>query len=522
MFKIIDADVIVIGAGLSGLTAAYQLLEKEQCLRVMVLESSKRMGGRLFQVPLSVRDGKSLMCFNIGGSWLSREQNIFLSFLEKLGISIVNSRTNPGKIIVEYDDNIHLLDSKCDIMNFLTFSEKVQLTKFILKVEIICRNIRQKNEPNWFNELEKTRLKTFIQRSINSEGLLLIIDFMIFLYCGVDTSQVSALFYIFFCISTKGIINQLLNETKNLYEFKMKNSSKDICDILADEIGREYILKEQRVLEISCKEKYVEVITDEYSYCCFNVIVAVSPEDILKIKFSPDLSKETHQSLTGMSSHPVTTFLVTYQKEFWQEKQLSGDIYIFDRFHRKGLIDFCWNISNLNMPVLYGRIFTSGAIPQNKQATDIYKERILEELSEFLGEEASYPTDYYEKTWYGNSCQMFCGQSGIIMNDEKRINDRIYWAGAETSAEWYGQLAGAVNSGIKAALEVLYDLRPSVLTTDDLIFLRPTQRSLKKSPREYESPIYSIMGYVANWKTYLPLSLLMIFVLWRIKLLIIN
>lgn len=35
-----DADVIVIGAGLSGLTAAYTLLEKEPNLSVMILEAN--------------------------------------------------------------------------------------------------------------------------------------------------------------------------------------------------------------------------------------------------------------------------------------------------------------------------------------------------------------------------------------------------------------------------------------------------------------------------------------------------
>lgn len=37
-----DADIIVIGAGLSGLTAAYTILEKEPNLSVMVFEANSR------------------------------------------------------------------------------------------------------------------------------------------------------------------------------------------------------------------------------------------------------------------------------------------------------------------------------------------------------------------------------------------------------------------------------------------------------------------------------------------------
>lgn len=37
-----DADIIVVGAGLSGLTAAYTLLEKEPNLSVMILEANSK------------------------------------------------------------------------------------------------------------------------------------------------------------------------------------------------------------------------------------------------------------------------------------------------------------------------------------------------------------------------------------------------------------------------------------------------------------------------------------------------
>jgi hypothetical protein len=40
---------------------------------------------------------------------------------------------------------------------------------------------------------------------------------------------------------------------------------------------------------------------------------------------------------------------------------------------------------------------------------------------------------------------------------------RIYWAGAETSSEWSGYMEGAVESGERAAREVLSDLSGVVL-----------------------------------------------------------
>ncbi len=50
-------DVIIVGAGISGLTAAYELKKKAPGLRVMVLEAENRVGGRTLSVPLKTGTG---------------------------------------------------------------------------------------------------------------------------------------------------------------------------------------------------------------------------------------------------------------------------------------------------------------------------------------------------------------------------------------------------------------------------------------------------------------------------------
>jgi NAD(P)-binding Rossmann-like domain len=43
-----DYDVIIVGAGLTGLVAAQQILRKEKTLKVLVLESENRVGGQVY------------------------------------------------------------------------------------------------------------------------------------------------------------------------------------------------------------------------------------------------------------------------------------------------------------------------------------------------------------------------------------------------------------------------------------------------------------------------------------------
>ncbi len=52
-----SVDVIVVGGGISGLTAAYELKKKSPGLRLVVLEAQNRVGGRTLSVPLKSSNG---------------------------------------------------------------------------------------------------------------------------------------------------------------------------------------------------------------------------------------------------------------------------------------------------------------------------------------------------------------------------------------------------------------------------------------------------------------------------------
>ena len=83
-------DVVMIGAGPSGLTAAREL--KRAGLSVAVLEARDRVGGRTWTDTV---DGAML---EIGGQWVSPDQTALLALLEELGLETY-SRYREGESI---------------------------------------------------------------------------------------------------------------------------------------------------------------------------------------------------------------------------------------------------------------------------------------------------------------------------------------------------------------------------------------------------------------------------------------
>src|SRR3954452_11965421 len=86
----LERDVVIIGAGPSGLTAATEL--QRAGLSVAVLEARDRVGGRTWT---DVIDGAML---EIGGQWVSPDQSALLELLGELGLETY-SRYREGQSI---------------------------------------------------------------------------------------------------------------------------------------------------------------------------------------------------------------------------------------------------------------------------------------------------------------------------------------------------------------------------------------------------------------------------------------
>lgn len=89
------------------------------------------------------------------------------------------------------------------------------------------------------------------------------------------------------------------------------------------------------------------------------------------------------------------------------------------------------------------------------------------------------PTSFTEKIWadeeYNGGCPVSFGVPGIMFTFRilRRPHGRIHWCGTETSTHWAGYLSGAVQSGRRAASEVMKLRGKNVIELEKLAFRKP-------------------------------------------------
>lgn len=92
-------DLIVIGAGFSGLQAAYSA--QQAGLSVAVVEARDRVGGKIWSVPLASGRG----CVDLGGAWINDSlQSRVWAYVQRFGLKVVKQRLEGKGVMQETPD----------------------------------------------------------------------------------------------------------------------------------------------------------------------------------------------------------------------------------------------------------------------------------------------------------------------------------------------------------------------------------------------------------------------------------
>lgn len=447
-----SCDVVVIGAGPSGLSAACQLANAG--VDVLVLEARDRVGGRTLSQTLD--NGVTI---DIGGQWVAPSQSRVLKLAEKLGLEIFQT----------YEDGDGLVLSESVVSRFSGVSRhdeeavSVDIEQARQKIEDLAASIPL--DAPWQHPeaqfLDRLTYAEWIEQNLKTDFGKWLFNFNAPGVFSVDASELSML-HVAFYFGAGGGFGVVTGTRGGGQDSRFHTGMQQLSIGLAKELGSR-ICSNEVVIKIEQSDTGVRVVSETSETIAKYVIVAISPTLAGRIRYQPAMTAARDGLMQRMPMGTAIKMMLIYDKPFWREDGLSG-FALTDRDVPQLIYDN--SPEDGSCGILLG--FTEG-LPARRWITEAPEIRMAEAIKTAVacfGERASKPLDFIDKSWteeeFSRGCYagtMTPGTWTTFGHALRTPVGRIHWAGTETATFWNGYVEGAIQAGERAADEVLAQLR---------------------------------------------------------------
>ncbi len=469
-----DVDVVIVGAGMSGLAAGDALqqimslmkLSDDQKLDYVVLEASERFGGRV----LTQEPEQGYL--DVGGQYLGASQSYTNTLVERFGIETFRTwlpqdkhsvyQSQAGRLTLFYRD-YPLTD---DI-----FSAIAEIEALVLMVKAnlsepwkapAARYLDSMSVEDWTKE---TKLYAF-----GRELMTLAIRAAF----SVEPSEISMLYLVHYA-ATCGSFRAFMNVNGGGDAIRLTRGMHSMAQCLVGEIGEGRVHYNQVVERIVQDEATgrarVYVRGSDVPWSAERVIMAMSPcVSVKNIAYDPPLDPRRVTLAEGAPMASTIKGFLRYERPWWRE--------LFTGYALSAKGPACWVMDNTwknpdNGDYQFAALMTFisgqpardwGAKSQDERRAAL--EEQVQQLFGWRGIKAPKAIAYVEQdwardTWAGGGPAGCFGPNVLSIYGEvlRAQSGLIHWAGSETATEWMGgYVNGALQAGVRAAGEVADEL----------------------------------------------------------------
>lgn len=438
-------DVVIIGAGLSGLTTARDLLNAG-CESFMVLEARNRVGGRTYNHEL----GNGVVS-EAGGQWIGPGQTAVADLAHELDVKTFPTYYEgkavymAGNALVEHD----------------TAGGPGFDPKLIEKLNDLSRKVPSK-EP-WTApeaaELDKLSVGDWLAKE--GVGLVDRVGFnaTMSLSFGSTPAGMGLLHYLSIINTSENSLEKLEGIKDGAQETRFVGGSQILSIRMAEILGERVKLSSPVRRIVGWDRDVVDLHTDQGIVRARQVVMAINPALCNQIAFEPALPEGRAELQRRWPAYaPLRKTVHVYAKPFWRNEGLNGQIVQTD-----GPVIFAYDNSPPDASVgVINAFVRSGSLPST---TDAARDTLSAIYAKALGDEALHPTQFHDQDWgkvdpWSLTCLSpippgFWTAWGRYL---KPAVGRLIWSGAETADYWAGAMDGAVRAGHHAALQALQAL----------------------------------------------------------------
>jgi monoamine oxidase len=457
-----SADVIVVGAGLAGLTAARQIVKAGRS--VIVLEARDRVGGRVLNHSLGNGDYSEL-----GAMFIGPTQDHIKALAQEVGVGTFPTYNTGNNVFwangrrLEYPNNTPFGTAPPDPVVAADIAAAVAQLDQMSQSVPVDQPWTSSSAEEWDRQTLDTWLREHTSGSSEFMAVTSAATEAIF---GCEPRELSLLYTLFYIAASgneqnAGTFERNFNTADGAQENRFVGGAQNVPLKVATALGSRVSLSAP-VRRIEQTSTGVTVVADPFTATGKRVIVAIPPTLAGRIDYSPALPPLRDQLTQHMPQGTLMKFEAIYDRPFWRDKGLTGQA-----VSENGPIKVTFDTTpqDGSPGIMMGFIGGHEArVWEDRTASD-RRTAALQNLADYFGSEALNPRDVVEFNWstevWNRGCPVAVLAPGTLLDFGTALRTpvaRIHWAGTETSTYWNGYMDGAVRSGERAAQEALAGL----------------------------------------------------------------
>jgi monoamine oxidase len=452
------ADVVVVGAGFAGLTAARNLVGWGKS--VIVLEARDRVGGRVWNHDLGGGQVSER-----GGTFVGPTQDRLMTLAQHVGVGTFDVYDTGQNVYVAdgnrstYSDTGPLGTAPPDPTTLAEVTSAVALLDQMSTEVPVYAPWQASNAASYDGQT----LETWVKQHSASPRFFELVSAATRPIFGAEPRELSLLFTLFYIASSgnennPGTFERNFDTRGGAQQSRFIGGSALIGLKVAAEMANRVVLNSP-VRRIEQTSSGVSVISDLMTVSAKQVIVAVPPTLAGRIDYEPILPFERDQLMQRYGQGTLTKVAAVYDRPFWRDAGLTGAA-----LDTGGPVSATFDDSppSGSPGVVFGFVGGDYARKYNAMSPSDRSSAVLSQFANFFGPQAKNPVSFFDTSWSGEQwtrgCPVGIPSLGTLLAYGPWIRQpvgRIHWAGTETSTYWNGYMDGAVRSGERVTDEVL-------------------------------------------------------------------
>jgi monoamine oxidase len=450
--------VVVVGAGLAGLSAARSLVKAGRS--VVVLEARDRVGGRTLNHALG--GGKVV---EVGGEFVGPTQDYAIALADQLGVKRYPAYQNLKSAYINGQGQVSYYTGDLPPAGI---TGTVDLVQLVTEIDNLASQIPVDKPWTWSKaaEYDYQSADTWIRaNAADPETAIELVELFLDSAIGGIAAEVSMLYLLAQVAGmgdaqNVGTIERGISSQGGAQDSRLIGGTQELSTRAAGQLGNRVVLSSP-ARRIEQGGNGVTVVADKGVWKAKRAIVAVPPQLAAEIDYTPLLPAIQDAMRRRMTLGTLMKIHAVYPEPFWRKDpgvwmalKIGGVVpEMFDNTPPEG-----------TPGVLMG---FHGGHSWRQYAGDPIGRRngALRDFAQAFGARALNPVDYFEQDWtaeqWSRGCPVSVVAPGVVTEFLPNLIvpfGRVHWAGTETATYWNGYMDGAISSGHRAAAEVIAEL----------------------------------------------------------------